>query len=156
MTEPLNPFQPPKSDIEPAPTDARVRMFSPNQALGGSFLGGPLAAAIFIRANYLALGKPRQARRMLIGGIAVTLLLLLALPFLPTRLPNQMLPLAYSFTARFWVERMQMSKSQIQSSPTFAFQTNGRVVLIGFLCFVVFVAIATATVLTLGPRLVEG
>ena len=154
MTEPLNPFQPPKSELEVVSANAPKRMFSPNQALGAAFLGGPFAATYVIRANYEAMGNTRAALRTLLIGGALSLLLIGTLPFIPSGVPNQVLPLAYSFTTRYVVQSFQMSKTKIASTEGVTFQPNGRVVAIGLVGLVAFLVLALAVVL--GVRRLTG
>jgi hypothetical protein len=44
-------------------------MYSPGQIAGGAFLGGPVGALYFLRANFIAMGNARLAATTLLYGI---------------------------------------------------------------------------------------
>jgi hypothetical protein len=106
----------------------RIKIYSPNQVAFGSFVGGPLAAMFVLWSNFRALGNDLGARQTLIWGALFVLLLLIVLSFLPDRFPGQMgIPVAYTVAARSFAEKYQLSKSAIQESEQYAFQSNWNV-----------------------------
>ena len=48
-------------------------MFSPAQVAIGSFVGGPIALACFVRSNYIASGDASGARRTAAAGVLLVL-----------------------------------------------------------------------------------
>jgi hypothetical protein len=150
VTDASNPYTPPQSDISVEPSMARPgagKAFSPVQAGLGTFLGGPLAGTYFLRANFLAMGAPGKARAATIGGLVVTALILLAMPFLPEKMPGYIIPIGYTVAARLLVERMQLTKKQIAESPDWTFQSNWRVAGVATVGFALFAGIAFAWLL---------
>lgn len=150
MADASNPYTPPRSDISIDPSKAgpgAKKAFSPAQTGLGTFVGGPLAGTYFLRANFLAMGDPRKARATTIGGIVVTALILLAMPFLPEKMPGYIIPIAYTVTARLLVERMQLTKKQIVESEDWSFQSNWRVAGVALAGFVLFAGLALAWLL---------
>jgi hypothetical protein len=119
---------------------SRISIYSPKQVLTGSLLGGPIAAVYFLRRNFQALGNPDAARRTLWWGIVFNIAVTAAMPFLPDRFPNYVLPLAYSWAAHGIAASKQLSKETIASSPEFSFQSNWRVVGLAIVFLVATVA----------------
>jgi hypothetical protein len=144
VADPSNPYTPPQSDISVAPTrgDRVHKVFSPGQAGIGTFLGGPLAGTYFVRANFLASGDVRRARSTLMVGIAASILILLALPFLPEKMPGYLIPIAYTIAVRTLVEKLQFTKRQIVESDELTFQSSWRVAAASAIAFVLFAGIA--------------
>ena len=60
-----------------------MKIYSPTQIALGSFWGGSIAAVYFLRCNFLALGKEKDAQKTLVYGIVFNVVLLGILPFLP-------------------------------------------------------------------------
>ena len=105
----------------------RIKIYSPNQVAFGSFVGGPLAVMFVLWSNFRALGNDLGARQTLIWGALFVLLLFLVVPFLPDMPPSMALPVAYALTARHVAEKYQLSKTAIQESEQYAFQSNWNV-----------------------------
>ena len=106
-------------------------IYSPKQILGGSFLGGPIAAVYFLRRNFQTLHNASAARWTLVWGIVFNIVLVALIPFLPERFPNYVLPLAYSWAACGIATAKQITKETITSSPEFSFHSNWRVAGLG-------------------------
>jgi hypothetical protein len=124
-------------------------VYSPVQGWSSAFLGGPLVGTYVIRANFVALGNARRATQATYWGGAVSLFILLLIPFLPERTPHLLLPLAYSMTARLIIERMQFTKHHIETSDNLTFHSNWRVAAVGLLGLIVFLALGVAEYLFL-------
>jgi hypothetical protein len=109
-----NPYAPPKANVDvvpaeasaPAVPDACARLYSGTQIGVAAFIGSPLAAAWFAAANFKALAQPLKARRTLIWGAAVTIVLLGIGYMLPERTPNSLLPILYSITIRMVADQV--------------------------------------------------
>jgi hypothetical protein len=102
-------------------------IYSPNQILLGSLLGGSLAATYFLRKNYLTLDKPSEAKQVLLGGSIFTFLLFTVAVFLPDNFPSAPVPMAYSWTAYYIAKTYQLDKASIVVSEQFTFHSNWRV-----------------------------
>jgi hypothetical protein len=120
----------------------KTKIYSPNQVAAGSFLGAPGAAVYLLWKNFKSLGNSSAAKRTLAWGSVLIVLLLAALPFIPSNFPNYAIPIAYTIIARLLAERLQMSKQAIADSEQYQFQSNWNVfgVAIGFLAAFAVVA----------------
>jgi hypothetical protein len=154
VDESQNPYAPPKADTSlPANKigSATRRAFSPGQGALGTFLGGPLAGTYYVRANYLAMGQPKRAWQATVYGIVASLGILALLPFLPEKLPNFIVPLAYAITVRLLIERNQLTKQKILESEDWSFHSNWRVAGVAAIGVLLFAALAIAELLLLVP-----
>ena len=134
------------------PTDLlaeRKKIFSPLQIRLASFIGGPLAAIYFLKANFDNLNNKEGAKKTLIFGLAFSVLLILILPFLPQRFPQMVLPLAYSFLAGHLAESHQLSKQAILNSTEYEFGSGWKVFGVSIVCLLIFFIIALAFMLAL-------
>jgi MFS superfamily sulfate permease-like transporter len=147
MTE--NPYAAPRTDTVGTPANP-VRLYSPLQAASGSLLGGPVAVVYFLRANFLALGMPSEARATLVLGIGALLALLVVLPLLPDRLPSSAITIVYFFFSKVTVEQRQMTRQEIVDSPEHDFHSNGRVVALGLACLIASMVVLLVPAVVLG------
>jgi hypothetical protein len=74
-------------------------VFSPRQIALAAFIGTPLAACLFFRRNYLALGDELRAARALWVGLAATVVVFAIASVLPEGFPNALLPILYTAAA---------------------------------------------------------
>lgn len=76
-----------------------------------TYIGGPIAAGILIRRNFINLGKENEGQKSLIIGIIATFLLFIGLYITPEdildKIPNMAIPLIYTAIVYFVVERSQ-------------------------------------------------
>jgi hypothetical protein len=120
------------------------KLYSPLQAWSAAFVGGPLAALYVLKSNYTELGWHDWARFALRCGYVFVGLLCVIVPFLPTRFPGVIIPVAYTIATWQIVEKHQMSKEAIAQSEHFDFQPIGRVVWVclgSLLAFFVLISI---------------
>lgn len=127
----------------------RRLLYSPMQVKLAAFFGGPLAGVYLLQRNFLALERPDAARRTLLLGLGLCLLLLAGGPFLSPRFPRPLLPILYSYLAGHLAETQQLSREAIAGSDRYGFQPNGRVAWIGLACLLVFLAALAAHLLAL-------
>jgi hypothetical protein len=90
-----NPYSPPAAPLTDVARSGAL--YTPRQIYMASFLGSPVAAAWLMHQNFRALGDDSRALRTLWLGFAATLVVLTVAFFLPSRFPNLLFPLAYSF-----------------------------------------------------------
>ncbi len=113
------------------------KVYSPTQAAIGTFIGGPLASLIFIKQNYKALKNHEAERKtLLIGGLSC-LVVLAALPFLPEKFPNMVIPIITIAITRAWVEQKQFTKAAIEASEELDFHSNWNVAGISLTCLAI-------------------
>jgi hypothetical protein len=74
-----------------------------------AFLGGPLGAGYLIAENFKALDEPEKAKTTWIIAIAVILVLFGGLIVIPTpeKMPQYIIPIAYSYAAYAIVQKYQ-------------------------------------------------
>jgi hypothetical protein len=130
----------------------RTLLFSPRQVQTATFLGGPPAGAFLLKKNFDALGRAKEGRWALGGGVALTILLMASAILLPEldasrrSSLNMLIVIVYSTAAYYLVEKLQMSKASIEESARFGFQPTGRVVLVTVVSLVVVVGIAALAI----------
>lgn len=127
----------------------KQRVYSPTQAASGAFLGGPIAAVLFLKQNFRALGNPNGESKVRIYGAAFVLLVFGIAPFLPEEFPNMAIPLATVITTRLVVEKYQVSKQAIVESELLEFHSNWRVLGVSLACLVASFAILFALIVGL-------
>jgi hypothetical protein len=120
------------------------RLYTPLQVRLGSFLGGPIAAAYFLRENFCVLARVPEARSTVVWGAAFVTGLMVLLPFLPERFPNYLIPLLYSYAAGSVAEKWQLQKQAIVSSGIYGVQSNWRVLGLALLFMIAFIVILFA------------
>jgi hypothetical protein len=123
---------------------AKQKIYSPNQVLGGSLLGGPLAMVYVLRKNFQVLQNPHGMRQILFWGSIFIVIMIAFAPLLPNSWPDYALPIGYSLAARSLAESFQMSKQAIAESQSYEFQSIGNVVAvsIGLLIAMIVVTLA--------------
>jgi hypothetical protein len=87
-----------------ATTECRKPLYSPHQVSVAAFIGSPLAAAWFLRLDFLALGDPRRAAQMIYRGVAFTVVVLTIAYFLPENFPNVAFPFFYSLAISLYAK----------------------------------------------------
>lgn len=81
-------------------------LYTPRQVFVASFLGGPLGGCLFMALNYVALSDEARAIRVLGLGIALTVVLIVGVPYLPDKWPNILAPLLYSLGLQYLAVRL--------------------------------------------------
>jgi hypothetical protein len=87
------------------PQPPPATLFTPNQIAGATFLGGPIAGAVLAYKNFRALNQPDKARNVLLAGIGITVVVMVIAALLPTNMPNSVLPIVYTFSARSYAQQ---------------------------------------------------
>ena len=119
----------------------RQPVYSPTQSALGAFLGGPLAAIVFIRHNFKALRNAEAEKNTVLWGGAILLGLILLLSVLPAEFPNMVVPLITVLVTRMVVEKYQFTKQAITASESLTFHSNWRVFLVGLASLVAMLVI---------------
>jgi hypothetical protein len=125
------------------------KVYSPTQAAAGAFLGGPIAAAYFIKQNYVALENNDLVKKTLMLGSVIVALLVVTLPFLPENFPNMAIPIATIISTRLLVENFQFKKEDISNNENLDFHSNWRVFFIGLISLVTFMVVAISFIMIL-------
>lgn len=97
--------------------DQKARLYTINQGVFATFLGGPLGGAILLAQNYRQFESPQSARRAIAIGILATFALVPLSMTLTERMPNFVVPLFYTIAFRLIAERLQGTelKSRIEA-----------------------------------------
>jgi hypothetical protein len=102
---------------------AKQKIYSPNQVLAGSLLGGPMAMVYLLWKNFQALEDPYGMRQILIWGSIFIIMMIGFAPLLPTTWPDYALPIGYSLAAWSLAASFQMSKQAIGASQDYEFHS---------------------------------
>jgi hypothetical protein len=128
---------------------AKKKIYSPNQVLAGSLLGGPLAMVYLLWKNFQVLQNPHGMRQILIWGSIFVVTMIGFAPLLPTSWPDYALPVLYSVGARSLAESFQMSKQAIGESQDYEFQSTWNVVAVSIGLLIAMIVLTLAIFLGL-------
>jgi hypothetical protein len=123
---------------------AKQKIYSPNQVLAASFLGGPMAMVYVLWKNFQTLENPHGMQQILLWGSIFIIALMLFSPLLPNSLLDYVIPFAYPLAAWSLAENFQMSKQAIADSQTYEFQTIGNVIAVSILFLLVMLVVSFA------------
>jgi hypothetical protein len=112
---------------------AKTKIYSPNQVLAISFLGGPMAMVYALWKNFRDLEDPHGMRQILIWGSFFIIALMAFAPLMSTAWPDYVLPFAYPLAAWSLAERYQMTKQVIAASESYEFQTVSNVIAVSII-----------------------
>jgi hypothetical protein len=120
----------------------KTKIYSPNQVLAVSFLGGPMAMVYALWKNFHSLQDPHGMRQILFWGSIFIIALMLFAPLMPTTLVAYALPFAYPIAAWSLAERHQLTKQAITDSEDYAFQTVPNVIAVSIIFLIAMMATA--------------
>jgi len=139
--DPQDYYRPPKADLEApgtAPTAAVAGLvYSVRQIAVATFLGTPLAGALLLGANFRALGKPASRKPAIIWGVVATVVVMVLAFILPDRMPNSVLPIAYTMGMRQAALQLQGAALTAHAQASGPHQSNWRVFGISMACLAV-------------------
>jgi hypothetical protein len=94
-------------DLLTAPPE--FKLYKENAIFGATFLGGPLVAGYLAAENFKQLGQPGKARTAWIIAILSTIAIFGGLFLIPgaNKIPNYIIPLAYTFITRSLIRTYQ-------------------------------------------------
>jgi hypothetical protein len=121
---------------------AKQKIYSPNQVLAASLLGGPIAMVYVLWKNFQTLENPHGMQQILFWGSIFIIALLLFSPLLPNNWLGFVIPLAYPLAAWSLAESFQMSKQAIADSQTYEFQSVWNVIAVSIVFMVAMVVVA--------------
>jgi uncharacterized Tic20 family protein len=121
---------------------AKTKIYSPNQVLAISFLGGPMAMIYALWKNFRDLEDPHGMRQILIWGSFFIIALMAFAPLMSTAWPDYVLPLAYPFAAWSLAKQYQMTKQAIAESQIYEFQTVPNVIVVSIIFLLVMMVTA--------------
>lgn len=121
-----------------------IKLYS-QKAIGlATFFGGPLAAGILIRQNFINLGKEEHGKQALFIGIVSTILLFAGLFAIPDsiidKVPSSVVPAVYTGIILMIVELVQGHDLRVHTSGNGDFYSAWNAVGIGLVCLVILLA----------------
>jgi hypothetical protein len=117
------------------------KIFSPNQVLAASFLGGPMAMVYVLWKNFQTLDDPHGMHQILLWGSIFIIALMLFSPLLPNSWLDYVIPFAYPLAAWSLAENFQMPKRAIAGSQTYEFQSAWNVIAVSIVFLVAMVVV---------------
>lgn len=121
-----------------------IKLYS-QKAIGiATFFGGPLAAGILVRKNFINLGKEEQGKQALFIGIVSTILLFAGLFAIPDsimdKFPNSLIPTIYTAIILMIIELVQGHELRLHTTGNGEFYSAWNAVGIGVICAVILLA----------------
>lgn len=118
-----------------------IKLYSQKSITFGTFLGGPLAAGILARQNYLQLGKEKEGMYALIIGIILTFLIIVAIVATPgyiiDKIPRELIPFVYTGIISLIIERLQGKELKAHKENNGEFYSGWKVAGIGAMSMVI-------------------
>jgi hypothetical protein len=91
--------------------ETESKFYSQQAIAVATYFGGPLAAGILIKSNFLTLGKPDQARNSFYIGLISTILIFAGIFSIPEHIiekfPNALIPAVYTLIIFLIVKKLQ-------------------------------------------------
>ncbi len=103
------------------------KVFSPSQIKVATFIGGPMAAAYFLKKAFESIDKSNIAKRSFYISLLVTIIVIFTLPLLPERTPNHLIPILYLIPVVAVLNKYYMTKEEIENSDNLLFESNWKV-----------------------------
>lgn len=120
-----------------------VELYSQRAISIATFFGGPLAAGILARKNFINLGKEKLGKTSLIIGIVSTILLFVGIFSVPEemidKVPNAVIPLIYTGIIYLIIEKYQGSDLKEHKENNQPFYSSWKATGIGTVCMLVLV-----------------
>jgi len=113
------------------------KVYKENAIWGGTFLGGPLAAAYFIAENFKAFHQPDKARKTWIYTILFTIFLFVGVFLLPDNFPPHVIPIAYTVAAYYLTKHFQGTSIKQHGEAGGLFFNGWRVAAVGFIGLII-------------------
>ena len=145
-------YKPPRADLTEPGSTAAAKLYAPGQVALAAFLGTPMAGCWLLAQNFKVLGKPGSHQRALIGGVLGTLALIGVALLLPARVPNSVLPIAYTFGLRELAKSLQGAAFAAHIAAGRQKQSSWRAAGIGLLGFAVILSAVAAWVFVLPDK----
>lgn len=116
-------------------------VYSPGQIIAATFIGGPLAAAYFLKKSFESINKNDLAKKLFYGYLILSAIIIVVAPFLPDETPDMLILIAYLTPMIVILKEHYLTKTQISDSEEYAFESNWKVFGISLAAGVLFVGI---------------
>jgi hypothetical protein len=117
-------------------------IYSPRQIQAATFFGGPFAAAYFLKSSFESINKHVLASKSFIVSLIVSVLIIGILPFLPEKMPNNVIPLFYLIPVIALLKKHYFTKEEIIESEDFAIESSWKVAGISLVSAILYGVIA--------------
>ncbi len=125
-------------------TDDSTNFYSQRAIAIATYLGGPVAAGVLIRRNFINLGKEDYGKYALFIGIISTILLFVGIFSIPEhiidKIPNVVIPAIYTGIIYLIVDRVQGQELKKHKEKNGQFYSGWKAAGIGAVCMVVIFA----------------
>ena len=116
------------------------KFFSAKSVGVATFLGGPLAAGMMIRKNFLGFGQPKQAQQALWAGIGLTLAVFSLIALVPSglmeKVPGALIPGAYTAGILAWVNAQMGERLTVHENEGGQFYSGWKTFGVGLLSLI--------------------
>jgi uncharacterized membrane protein len=126
-----------------------IKLFSPLQIALGSFIGGPMALAYFLKTNFDALGQKDKSLKALLFCAAFLIVAIVAMPLLSPIDKSLLQRSVYALVAFAIAYKYLPKKSGIKNSDLYAFQSRWTVLGVGVFSAVFFMILSAVIYLAL-------
>jgi hypothetical protein len=116
-------------------------VYSPGQIIAATFIGGPLAAAYFLKKSFESINKNDLAKKTFYGYLILSAIIIVISPFLPDETPNMLIPIAYLIPVIVILKEHYLTKTQISDSEEYEFESNWKVFGISLAAIVFYMGI---------------
>ena len=116
-------------------------VYSPRQIIAATFIGGPLAAAYFLKKSFESINKNDLAKKTFYGYLILSAIIIVISPFLPDETPNMLIPIAYLIPVVMILKEHYLTKTQISDSEEYEFESNWKVFGISLAAIVFYMGI---------------
>ena len=117
-------------------------IYSPRQIQVATFLGGPFAAAYFLKSSFESINKQELASKSFILSLIGSIIIIGILPFLPEKMPNNVIPLLYLIPVVALLKQHYFTKEEILESEDYQIESSWKVFGISLVSVVLYGAIA--------------
>jgi hypothetical protein len=130
------------------------KMYSIRSVYIGTFIGGPLIAGYLAAQNFKQMQQPDLVKRSWGIAIAATVLLIAGLLLIPgiQKIPTYIIPLVYTFLARYFVERYQGGAIKLHIERNGLLYSAWRSVWIGLIGSVILIGLLVILLVVTGVR----
>jgi len=122
-------------------TDETIELYSQRAISIATYFGGPLAAGILARQNFINLGEERLGKNALIIGIISTIFLFVGIFLIPEeiidKVPNAIIPLLYTGIIYLVIEKYQGSKLKEHKENSRPFYSAWKATGVGAVCMLI-------------------
>ncbi len=117
-------------------------IYSPRQIQVATFLGGPFAAAYFLKTSFESINKQALASKSFILSLIGSVIIIGILPFLPEKMPNNVIPLLYLIPVVVLLKKHYFTKEEILESEDYQIESSWKVFGISLVSVVLYGTIA--------------